>query len=626
MKERTTRAPWRNAIGPALLLSVGVVAWEQLLHAARHVEPPGPVAPHLALDAVLALPLAYAAVTLTLQLFRRRSAARAVVASALFTLLLVPAVGAHKLAHKLVAPSGAHVHRSAVEQQSLIAHGFHDALLGLPVALLIALFSIGAMPPAPSRKTAATALAFATVFTTLPGHAAGPVITPFVAQLPIPAVLSGSQITLTAREADVPILPGMPATHMWTYNGTFPGPTIHATAGQPMYVTLVNNLPSQDGDVTMHQHGEHAESQYDGQPHANLIAPGGSYTYHFDYTEASAPERGAMQWYHDHMMDVTGRNIWNGLAGMVILDDPTEAPINAALPSGDRDIPLMVVDRSFDQNAQIDYGTFNPDGRLGDAILVNGAPQPNFNVANVKYRLRILNASNARSYDFKLSDAQPMIQVATKSGLLPAPVTRTHIQLGPAERAEVIVDFSHHQVGDRIVLQNALGFGANLNSAMQFTVTSTASDTSTIPQTLRAAPVFDDTLPLGPTRVWDFGQDPVTNEWTINGNGFDPNRIDAMPKLDTVERWIFINTSSVDHIVHIHDVDWEILSRVLLGSTDTSGILTTEPGLRESFRLRPNEVVTIESKFTDHIGTFVFHCHILEHEDYAMMDQFQVVR
>jgi spore coat protein A len=287
------------------------------------------------------------------------------------------------------------------------------------------------------------------------------------------------------------------------------------------------------------------------------------------------------------------------------------------------------VDRRFDSNNQIPY-QFSPDGVSGSALLVNGAPQPYFDVEAAHYRLRFLNASNSRSIDLKLSNGAEMVQVATESGLLPAPVSRSHILLGPAERAEVVVDFTHDG-GRTITLNNSIGFGVNLATVMQFRVSAAvAQDDSAIPEQLRAAPVFEDG-PTTTTRTWIFGQNLDDGRWTINNNGFDPARVDATPKLDTVERWIFANATQVDHIVHIHDVDWQIVSRVLADPTQTAAEpsitdgLSGEAGLRESFRLRPNEVVTIVSRFTDHLGRYVLHCHILEHEDYAMMAQFDVV-
>ncbi|MCA1833287.1 MAG: multicopper oxidase family protein [Actinobacteria bacterium] len=640
MIENAFRAPWRRAAGPAFVLAVFVVGWEQMLHALRGVESAGPVLPHLLLDSLLAFPLAFFAVSISFQARR----CRALIASSFFTVLLIPAVGMHEAIHSLFAPHPklspavahlVHERLAAQEHAGALVHGMRDALTAFPFALLIAALLFGSWRRLAWRRGATFLFATALVALPLPAHSS-PVITPFNVALPIPPTLSGTDITLTAAQTDVQVLPGAP-TKMWTYNGSFPGPTIVATAGQQTRVTVVNNLPADIDrpEITLHQHGEHARSIDDGQPASYLIPPGIGVTtedsrmYTYDFTEGctTCPERGAFQWYHDHRMDHTGRNIWMGLAGMVILKDPSKVSIDASLPNGARDVPLMVADRTFDDNNQIPYGAFNLEGRIGNATLVNGAPQPYFEVADAKYRFRILNASNTRSYDFALSDGAatvPMTQIATESGLLPAPATRSDILLGPAERAEVIVDFAGRSVGDTLVLQNLHTAGPNLSQVMQFRVTTHVSDdVGPVPATLRAEPSFG-ALPVVATRTWLFGRDQLDGHWTINGHGFDPNTVDAHPKLGTAERWVFINTSEVDHIVHIHDVDWHIESRSLGIPLEANG-LTGEPGLRESFRLHPGEVVTVVSAFTDHTGIFVLHCHLLEHEDMAMMTQFEVV-
>jgi len=620
---RAPNARARAAVLPAAVLAAGVVAWEQALHAARGFAPPVPVLAHLAVDSVLAFPLALLAILIANRV-AQRIGVRTIVAAVLFSAALIPSVKVHQAIHPLLLrqPGLAPGHIAHItEGSSTLSHGVRDSLFGLPAALLMAFVALHArVRLRPRRRYAFTVLATALVFAGLPATGrASPTIQPFAVPLPIPPVETSQVITLTAAATQQQILPGNPTT-MWTFNGSFPGPTIRRPSGEPTLLTVVNQLPPWVGSITVHHHGNHSVSASDGQPATYLIPNGASRTYSYEFRENGAPERGAFQWYHDHMMGATARNNWMGLNGMVILDDPSEAAINAALPNGDRDVPLMMVDRSFDAANQLSY-TFNPEGVQGDVILVNGAPQPYFEVADVKYRLRILNASNTRSYDLALSNGASMTQVATESGLLPVPVSRSDILLGPAQRAEVIVDFAG-KLGQTITLKNKIGFTTNLSEAMQFRVTRHESDTSSIPKTLRPAPTFG-ALPLGATRLWNFGRNVKSGEWTINGKGFDPHRIDAHPKLGTVERWIFVNTTDVDHIVHIHDVDWQILSRVNLDGTLVAG-LQGEPGLHESFRLRPNEIVTLQSKFTDHLGVFVFHCHILEHEDFSMMDQFQV--
>ncbi len=428
----------------------------------------------------------------------------------------------------------------------------------------------------------------------------------FTSPLAIPPVLTGTNITLQATEADIPIMSGTP-TRMWTYNGMFPGPTIHQTSGQTTRLTLVNNLPAA-GSLSLHHHGSHSTGESDGQPESYLVAPGASYTYVYTGTEDGANERGAMHWYHDHRMDMTGHNVWMGLAGMYIIDDPADPQ---TLPSGQFDVPLMVMDRAFDANNQLVY-TFDQNGVQGDQMLVNGVIQPYFEVADRKYRLRVLNASNFSDIDLALSNGQPIVQVGTESGLLPAPVSRQHILLGPAERADIIVDFAG-LLDQNITLLNLAG-QQSTSEIMQFRVNSHVTDDSSVPSTLRPLP--DLGTPVV-TRTFAFGH--TDGHWTINGLTYDPNRVDAQPVLGTTERWILQNTTGEwHHVIHIHLTNHQIISR--------NGV-PAEPyeAMKESWYLNPGDTVELLIKFTDYTGLYVFHCHLLEHEDDSMMGQFEVV-
>lgn len=431
----------------------------------------------------------------------------------------------------------------------------------------------------------------------------------FTVPLPIPPVLTGRNITLTMKEADVPILPGE-KTRMWTFNGTFPGPTIRRPSGTRTRVTVVNDLPDEAGSMTIHHHGNHSAPRHDGQPDDHLIPPGGSRTYTYRLMEGGGPERAAFQWYHDHRMDVTGRNVWMGLAGMSIIDDAFDRSL--PLPRGRFDVPLMVTDREFDSDNQIPYA-FDSEGPVTDHLLTNGAAEPYFDVADRKYRFRLLNASNVGIWTFTLSNEQEMVQIATDSGLLPEPVPRTEILLGPAERAEVVIDFAGH-LGEKIILGTTTA-----GDVVEFRVTRDGEETSTIPSTLRPVPAFG---PPDETRVWELGEIPDLQRgvvWTINGNTFDPDRVDAYPELGSTEKWVFVNKSSSPHVMHIHDVDW------LLQSRNGRPPAPHEAGLKESFFISAPGVLEMTSRFTDHVGRYVFHCHLLEHEDQSMMAQFEVV-
>lgn len=485
--------------------------------------------------------------------------------------------------------------------------------------------------------------------------ASGATVGRFTTPLPQLNVLTDADITLTVADVAIPLLPGAP-TLMRTFNGSFPGPVIRRPAGAATTVTIVNQLSE---SLTLHRHGGHQPSSEDGQPASNLVAPGGQRTYRYELTDSGngGHERAAMEWYHDHSYLRTGRNTWRGLIGLFIVDDGLDATLG--LPTGARDIPLVVTDRAFDANNQLidpftapgtetrspvdsASGSFPPgDEVVGDTILVNGAVQPYLAVDACRYRFRILNASNFQPFNFALSNGDALVQVGNESGLLPAPVTRPSVLLGPAERAEIVVDFSRLGGSQVSLVSKQLSglvhtgapLGADVDTPktkppaadiMQFRVGGSVSDASTVPTSLRPLPSWTTALSHTPDRVFVFGLgvDPQGHTaWTINGRTFDHARVDARPELDSTETWMFVNTGNapISHYIHIHDVDWHLLSR------NQASPDPWEAGLKETFRLDPGEVLLLGTKFTDHLGQFMIHCHMLEHEDHGMMTTFEVV-
>jgi FtsP/CotA-like multicopper oxidase with cupredoxin domain len=395
--------------------------------------------------------------------------------------------------------------------------------------------------------------------------------------------------------------------------------------------------------LTIHHHGGHQPSSEDGQPDREVIEPGKTRTYTYDLVEGGHPERGALQWYHDHSHFRTSRNVWRGLAGMVVLDDPAEARLG--LPSGRYDVELMIGDRSFDENNQLvdpfpEYdadsgpgagaGLPPEDDVFGSRHLVNGVPEPYFEVQPRRYRFRILNAAVFRIYNLALSDGSPFLQIGTESGLLPAPIRRDAVLLGPGERVDLVVDLTRH-AGKTLELRSVTrtdpSRGPRTAPAeaplMQLRVGRTkVRDSSRVPPKLRPLPDWAGELSQTPHRIWAFGVGVDTagrTAWTINGLAFDHHRVDARPELGSTETWLMVNATQKSHYIHIHDVDWVVLSR------NGAAPLPEEQGLKETFRLDPGEVVLLGSKFTDHLGPFMIHCHMLQHEDHGMMTAFEVV-
>ena len=350
---------------------------------------------------------------------------------------------------------------------------------------------------------------------TLTVGAGGPVVElpPFEQPLAQPPRLTGRHVTIVMKRALVRVLPHGPRTPMWTYGGTFPGPTIVRRAGQDIKVTYVNRLPTRVGAVTVHQHGGHHASKDDGQPMDYLIRHGRSRTYDYPLRDAGKPVPAALRFYHDHRMDVTARNNWFGLQGMFLTIDPHDAQMG--LPHGKFDLPLDFTDRTFRADntltnpfaAGMSMGGDAPMGTVGVQVLVNGRFAPYKRVLPGRYRLRLLNTSLFSSYDFALSDGRAFTQIGTGSGLLPQPVVRQDILLGPAQRADVVVDF-RKESGKNVVLASIAstdpnGPGSRPAGLMQFRVRGTTTQRARIPSTL--AHIAALRLPSKIAKTWTFG-------------------------------------------------------------------------------------------------------------------------
>jgi spore coat protein A, manganese oxidase len=458
----------------------------------------------------------------------------------------------------------------------------------------------------------------------------------FEQALRIPQVLTGRDITIPMRRSQVQVMPTGPKTWMWTYGGTFPGPTIKRPAGASTRVTFVNDLPPGAGAMTVHQHGGHQSSADDGQPTRYLIGTGERRTYTYPLTDAGKPTPAAFRFYHDHRMDRTAENNWRGLQGMFLVTDERERRLG--LPRGAYDVPLHLTDRSFTADNQLtdpfpghdmhDWmtGPQAPpnDATVGKRILVNGQFAPYLRVKPGLYRLRVLNASTFSAYDLALSNGRPLVQVGTGSGLLPHSVERTDVLLGPAQRADVVVDFRGLR-GEDVILSTVPrtdtthGTGSRSAAIMQFRVRGEAQQQSRVPDRLRRLPAL--AVPRKAAQVWTFGltKDGHDSFWSVNGKMFDPGRVDYRVRQGSTERWRLRNTSDVTHYIHLHEEQWRTVSR--------NGMRPPpwERGFEDTWRLDPGEYVDVAATFTDYRGLFLVHCHMLDHEDHGMMAQFEVV-
>jgi len=438
---------------------------------------------------------------------------------------------------------------------------------------------------------------------------------------------------VTVRPANAKILPAMNTT-VWGYDGVFPGPTIEARVGRRVSLRLRNALPV---PIVNHLHGGRTAPESDGYP-TDFIMPAGSFPQshmHDPMSRTSDGERvyiyenhqrATTLWYHDHRMDFTAPQMWRGMAGFYILRDAEEERIG--LPRGDKEIALLICDRSFNHDGSFRYPALDPSlrdtpgveagymgGVLGDVVLVNGAPWPTLEVANVKYRFRILNASNARRYDLELSTAAAsLVQIGSDGGLLAAPLPQRSIRIAPSERFDVVIDFSKCPVGSTVTVVNKLGDGP-ASQVMRFDVTRSERDDSKLPAKLSDV-AFERPEDATVTRTLDFSYQRASHSWRINGQPFDPMRMDARPKLDALEIWKL--QTDFSHPLHLHLVHFQVL-----GHSGRPG--PYDAGWKDTIDLGPGQVANILVRFSGYRGRYVFHCHNLEHEDMSMMGNFEVI-
>ncbi|MFE5584789.1 multicopper oxidase family protein [Kitasatospora sp. NPDC056531] len=476
-----------------------------------------------------------------------------------------------------------------------------------------------------------------------------PLPRPYQVPLPVPAVLqpvrtdaAADYYEITQQVAQLEILPGL-KTSAWTYGGSFPGPTLVARSGRQTVVRHRNQLPQ---PTVVHLHGGHTPADSDGypidlllpasgsgEPMAGMNMPGMSQQMPVGKTSQGervhtypGNQRAATLWYHDHRMGFTGPGVWRGLAGFHLVHDDEEQSL--PLPHGERDIPLMIADRSFAEDGSFQYPSSDAalhvpgvtdaymNGVLGDVILVNGAPWPVLKTDRARYRLRLLNASNARPYRLELDPQPPggdgLVQIGGDGGLLERPVRHDALELAPAERFDVVVDFSRYQPGTSVRLVNRFGRGSTAE-VMRFDVSSApVTDDSSVPDRLSTIERLDRGRAVA-TRTFAFRQDRW-NTWTINDQEYQPGRALARPKLGDIEVWRFV--TDFHHPVHVHLNPFQVLSRNDAEPGPYDG------GWKDTIDLQASEAVEIAVRFTDYTGAFMLHCHNLEHEDMAMMGDF----
>ncbi len=486
-------------------------------------------------------------------------------------------------------------------------------------------------------------------------------LTPFAEPLPLPPVARSSGLRnwpeskatlpcyrLPIGEFECKVHPEIPATRFWGYGNSIPGPTIETRAGQGLLVEWPNQLPSKhflpidhqlmgaeagkpEVRTVVHLHGAKAPPTSDGYPE-NWYTPGKSALYHYPNQQEAA-----LLWYHDHAMGINRLNVYAGMAGLFVVRDAVEDALH--LPSGKYEIPLVLFDRMLRTDGQLYYPVSQrPEAPwvpevFGNLLLVNGKVLPYLEVEPRKYRFRILNAANGRSYTLSLANGQNFHQIGTDQGLMSAPIELKEISLAPAERADIVIDFSDHK-GERIVLRN------DLLPMMQIRVGRESSgDESELPKALRPVPKLQESAAVK-TRFLTLDEfdnvvdEPMTH--LLNGSRWhDP--VTEKPTLGTTEIWAFANTTDDVHPIHLHMVRFQLLDRQSFNVTELLynkklimeaqryAPLPSEMGWKDTIRATPGAVTRIIVPFEGYAGRYVWHCHILEHEDNEMMRPYEIL-
>jgi spore coat protein A, manganese oxidase len=453
---------------------------------------------------------------------------------------------------------------------------------------------------------------------------------------------------MSMRQIESKVHRDMKPTRFWGFGSSSPGPTIETRSGEGVLVEWANDLPRQhflpidhnihgaeadkpDVRSVIHLHGAKAEPNSDGYPE-DWYEPGKSAVYHYPNQQEAS-----MLWYHDHTLGINRLNVYAGLLGAFFIRDSAEDALN--LPKGDYEIPLLICDRMFDLGGQLYYPVSPKLGApwvpevFGNAILVNGKLAPYLEVEPRKYRFRILNGSNGRFYHLSLSNGQTLHQIGCDQGLLSAPVEIQNLLLAPGERADLVIDFRDHG-GERIVVKN------DAFSVMQFRVSAKGStDMSLLPASLRPVAKMSESeaikrrsLPI--TEIEDFFGKPAM---MLLNNAHWKMPVTENPTLNSVEIWELINTTDDAHPIHLHLVRFQILDRRRFGIFPylTTGELKYtgapvapdpgEAGWKDTVRADPGMVTRIIVRFEGYVGRYVWHCHVLEHEDNEMMRPYDVI-
>lgn len=493
---------------------------------------------------------------------------------------------------------------------------------------------------------------------------------------------------------------GKPLPHLFPVDPTLhwanpknlqmPTSPVTAPAFPPGYTEAQSPVP-----IVTHLHGGEDASGSDGNPEAWYTADGihGPAYSTASLTDANAAvfvypngQQPTTLWYHDHALGITNLNVMAGLAGFYLIRNPSD-PIAQLLPSGEYDMPLVIQDRSFQTDGSLYIPTegVNPSVHpywnhffLGNTIMVNGQVWPNMNVKQGQYRLRLLDGSSSRFYNFTFSNGMSFTQIGSDGGYLKSPVQLTSLVLAPGERVDILVDFSSLPSGQKVILKNDFVDSTEpvqvqtLGQIIQFTVTTEKGiSPNALPSQLN--PTLNGSFPSLPTpttqrilTLTTVGDPNKPLEVLLDGQNWDAP-VSEKPQLGATEDWIIVNPTIDAHPIHLHLVEFQLakrqtfnisaymqdwtdlngepplnhstvnvpsLDKYLIGSSVTQ--TPSEQGWKDTLVIFPGEIMTIRIRFSQQDGSdfpfdatagsgYVWHCHLLPHEDNEMMRPYMVV-
>lgn len=452
-------------------------------------------------------------------------------------------------------------------------------------------------------------------------------------------IIAGTTTDVYSFDAEV--LSGDPASV--TPSGSYLGPTLHVRQGQRVRVSFENQLAE---ECIVHWHGLTLPQDQDGQP-GDAVDSGE--TYEYDFTITNEP---GTYWYHPHPHGRTGEQVYRGLAGLLIVHGDSEG-----LPDGDNDLSLVLQDRTIREDGTLQYTSSMHDtmaGFVGDTLVTNGVTSLEIAVRPEPYRIRLLNGANSRTQYLTWSTANPCHVVATDGHLLPQTVTTPGIVLTPAQRTDLWINFAEFTTGDRIELLVAdtfvesvgmMGQGMGADDDMgsadinfdakvvaTFIVSEGDADLASVPTKLGADPAFSASDAVNVDAPKQFVLSTRRAAHWINDTQWEGRKSSAQETVqaNTVELWEFVNQSPMPHPMHLHGNAFRVVSRTwdddaVSASWDTIDHGIIESGLRDTVLVWPGQRVQIAIPFAEHKGFFMYHCHILEHEDAGMMRNFEVV-